>query len=350
MRILLFEPGVGGHRLVVLRYITTALSESGHECVHVSRNFDEAPLGLAFEARRLGCDVIFYLMIDGRALHACLVSNIAACFGIRTVAIYYLYNNFTEFPNSWIWKSVVCCSCIDAIFISDERLLKSPSLYPDACKFLPDPWDPGDFPVVSKQHARATIGISPSSFVFTMFGELDARKGADLFVKAALLFTKANPELDVVFMLAGKHSPEIISIISNAREVGDGGRIVSMNTRIPEDKVSLYFYASDFIVCPYPSYFKVSSGTVTRALAAGRPIISSSHGATGELVGKNGIGILFSAGDCLGLANAFFEALDSNGKFNVQCIFEKLSRPRALDRYKQTLTEFFCREELALVI
>ncbi len=96
-------------------------------------------------------------------------------------------------------------------------------------------------------------------------------------------------------MLAGRISDELKSEIKSISNEKMRLHVHCHFANVPEEEVSTFYFASSFYVAPYKAWFKVSSGTITRAFAASVPVITASHGVNGELIVRNGAGIVFDA-------------------------------------------------------
>ena len=185
MKVLLYEPAEGGHHLVILRYTIKSLDAGGIQWVEVREDCYSRPGRLVELARQHSCDVIFILTVDGRYFFAWILSWLARPFGIRTVCTYYLFNNLVEGKKAIAWHFLLATGFIQKLQISESRLLGAEHGFPKQASYLPDPWDPAEFPEWTQEAARQHLGIPLGSTVFTMFGGLDERKGADLFLKAS---------------------------------------------------------------------------------------------------------------------------------------------------------------------
>lgn len=343
MKILLYEPGDAGHRPVILRYTIKILDQAGIGWVHDAKTSCYSPFALVGRARRAGCNVIYVLTVDGIALFTWWVSILARFYGIRVICTCYLFNNLTDGWKSWIWRALLATGNISRVHISDERLKLDRSGYPKQARFLPDPWDPDEFPVWAQDDARRRLTIPSDAAVFLMLGALDERKGADVFLEASLALAQQPAPRCFVFLLAGQMTPKVRMLFDECRRYCDGSFMwIGNDARIPENEISMYYYASDYLVCAYPPHFKVSSNTVTRALATGRPIIVPAHGATATLAQNEQCGIIFPSGDRASLATALREAVrmqteESDRYFAMTRNGKRIAATRTLTAYGQDL-------------
>lgn len=339
MKLLLYEPGKSGHRPVILRYTTKVLDQAGIPWVLALPQTEGQIFGVVRQARASGCDVIYILTVDGVANFAWRLSWLAKLAGIKVVCTYYLYNNLVEGWKAWIWRAVLLTGFIDRMHISDDRLLAGRVTYPKQVRYIPDPWDPDEFLLWEQSAARLKLGLPLTGVLFLMFGQLDERKGADTFLRAIELLSDRDPVSDVCVVLAGSATQGVSKLATAiAKKIGLRVQLIMHDQHVPEANLSAYYYAADYLVCAYPAYFKVSSGTVTRALAAGRPIVVPSHGVNADLTRSLGLDLTFVASDARSLAQALRQAVDLRNKnssaYLVACErAAKIAKNRMLMKY-----------------
>lgn len=349
MKILLYEPGTSGHRPVILRYTKKILKTEGIEWVHEKDIHICDSKRIIERAKNERCDVLYVLTLDGVVEAVWKLSRLASKNGIRTICTYYCFNNIVEGWKSLVWKVLLSTGRIDTIFVSDKNA-KLPGWYPPSVRFLPDPWDPAEFPSWTQCEARTALNLNLKSCVFLMFGELNSRKGINTLLNASLKFAKRYSERNVIFLYAGNVEDEVVQKCREAfSQFPNNVSNFLHDGFVPEEKVSQYFYAADYIVVAYPRWFKVSSGSVTRALAAGRPLIVSDHGVNAELVRKTHCGYTFEAGsdDALmeTLASATVERIMQPASWQKKCNISKAqSENRTLAVYGNYLLEGLCQD------
>jgi len=323
MKILLYEPGTAGHRPVILRYTIKVLQQAGIDCVHEGRDLRSKPSELVQCARLNGCHIIYIMTLESLACFAWWVSWLAWRRGIRVICTYYLFNNLRDGWKAWVWKLLLITGKIDTIFISDEGLRDGARKYPRQVCYLPDPWDPDEFLPCYQEAARRKLEIPSDAVVFLMFGAINERKGADLLLEAIERFPACTVTGKLMFLLIGK-STEAIRLKHNqiCGMFPGNVRCLLHDNFVEEQDVSVYFHAADYVMVAYPASFKVSSGGVTRALAAGRPIIVPDHGVNAELVRKAQCGYIFEHGNVKALrrvmVTAFQNRLSDGGVWRDQ--------------------------------
>lgn len=170
------------------------------------------------------------------------------------------------------------------VFLFDEYLLskKENKNY----HFLPDPWD-GDYSM-TQEEARKKLEIGKDRFVILHYGTASRRKGLHLLLDAldiGLLHDK------VFLLVAGnitKNKEEIQRL--QALEALGQAKVLNYYVSAAEEKIC--FCASDFIALPYISHYG-SSGILSRAAAASRPVIASDYHILGRRVVEKGLGLVF---------------------------------------------------------
>ena len=344
MKILVYEPHSGGHHLTILNYIETRISLMGHDIfIHrtqLSRENEYAALQeLASEEN---CDLIYSLTIDGSGRRWMLSSARRGKRRIPHICNYYLYSNLSHPIKKWMWWILLRRGLVQRILISDENMGGGsfPGLIERSVRYLPDPWDPEVFPPFPKNEARLALAIPSGRTCILLFGEISSRKGADLLVEA---FARVADQDRHLLLLVGRVGDDLrIGRFQNFLNAGIVNKTIRLiEGYVAEEDVTKYFHACDLVACTYPSWFRVSSGTFTRACAAMRPAIAPRGGAVGECMQRHGIGFCYKASSFDSLVSVLAKALSEavyqseSGEFKNAC--RKISDARALKRYGAAL-------------
>lgn len=346
MKILLYEPGRQGHRPIILAYTEKVLDHAQISWVREKQDFHKSPWLLLKQASEAKCDIIYVLTVDGHPLFVWVLALLGRFFRIKVICTYYLFNNLTEGWRAKVWRFIITTGPVARVHVSDERVPLE-SHYPASVRYLPDPWDPDDFPIWDRGEARQMLSLRPQDTVFLMFGMLDERKGADLLLRAFLAMDSLGYSDEIVFLLAGTVSTSLRTLIAECAHRGRRNiKLLIHEGHIPEEKVSAYYCATDYLVCAYPGYFKVASNTVTRAFAAGRPVIVPNHGVNAATVENRECGFLFQTESEESLIGALRNAIDCrlhnpHRYFSLSKNALEVSRSRRLPVYGEYLLKSF---------
>jgi len=348
-KILLCEDGTRGHRPTILRYVCLALERYG-VAYEITCASQETPGAVYLIARKLNCTGVHFLTVDG-AIRKWMLNWVPRTIRLPAVGTYYLFSNVYNFYKGLGLKFACLFSGVDALLVSDEFMKKQEGLSASPClEFLPDPWLKTEFPERSQEESRALLGLDSQMRVFLMFGELSSRKGFDIFLEAI-----NSPEFPAHFMAvcAGRIDKNIIARYGEIiTDLIRRGRLKCYDRFIEESEISDFFYAADYVVCPYPKYFMVSSNTSTRALASGRPYITFSHGVIAETVRRLSCGYIVNGqANGLSLKNALVQIAnkDLDQEYEAMAVAGKLvASSREFSVYAENLISSYVKHGLIL--
>jgi len=344
--ILIFEPGLEGHHLSWLRYITGDFVATGftvtvavdgrpgamervRECLSgivesksIISIFDASgrPRGgsmteaLAACLHESGADEAFLNNLDEIASHSlrCAALGIYPPEGLRgRLSGVYFRPRFLADP-AWPLGNALkgygfgkLCRerWFKRIYFMDEGLVAAAqrSFSGPSFHFLPDPWD-GTF-TQDRTEARNLLGIGKDRFVLLNYGIGDRRKGLHLVVRAM----EAIPGDSGIFLIcAGRMSRDRRLAAAMARLV-EQGRALVLDRYVSDREERLCFCASDVVILPYLKHFG-SSGVLSLAAAAGKMVIASDAGLVGRRVREHELGWLFQPGNADDLKQRIGEA------------------------------------------
>jgi len=143
---------------------------------------------------------------------------------------------------------------------------------------------------ISKQEARAQLGIPQDKLVLLVFGVTHTGKRNELVFQAVA----NNPNTFLIHAGASYQSlgsfPKDLAAKYHVEE-----RSYIDDSFIPDSKKPLYFGAADYVVCSYAKSFSSTSSMLWQAASFNRPVISSNANVLGELVRTYKLGLLFEA-------------------------------------------------------
>lgn len=309
-RVLLFEPGTTGHRTTILRYVIKVLLEYNIEpiirTVEPRNNHFRLLPWLCREAVQERAELVHVLTFDG-LLPQFLPGSLVWGRHVPIVATHYQYSNLKHGLRRFLLRYLLKSGAVCRFLISDPALDEYPVDLRANISFLPDPWDPNEFPRLQIDQARDLLKISNTPVVFLVFGDLSERKGLVTILRA---FAAASEGRNAELLLAGVPSAEcLVQLRSLPPHIRS--RIREHFRFIAEEEVSAFFFATNFVLTSYPLWFTISSGTFTRACAAGKPLLAASHGVVGQAIRQYDIGLTHEAGNVDRLTSNIRQAIDA---------------------------------------
>lgn len=154
----------------------------------------------------------------------------------------------------------------------------------------------------------------------TTFGLLSPNKGVETVIAALPAIREACPE--VMYLVIGATHPHLLrdegekyrdSLKAMAADLGVEGNIRFINRFINDNDLIDILQASDVYVTPYLTETQITSGTLSYALALGRPIVSTPYWHAKEVL-ANGVGILCPFHDTAAFTKAISGLLTSDKK------------------------------------
>ncbi len=188
------------------------------------------------------------------------------------------------------------------LFVDEFLAREQQYLFPNApIFFLPDPCPSGydgDRAVARKQ-----LQLPPEKCVLLFYGTGARRKGLHLAVEAMLRLPVNSPAF---LLCAGQQNPGG-ETARGLEKLIQQNRARLINRYVSEAEEKDCFAASDVILLPYLNHFG-TSGVLSRAMAAGKPVIVSDEQLLGKLTREQDLGLLFPTGDIAQLADRIQKA------------------------------------------
>lgn len=184
---------------------------------------------------------------------------------------------------------------------------------------VPDPAK--EPPTMTKEQARAELGLPGDTPMILFFGGMRHDKGPDILLRALSAL-----DGDWLAVLAGK--PATVGereADACRRTLPASGRLVTRFEFVPEPDADRYFRAADVVVLPYRTVFDGTSGVLQRAAAAGKAVIASDVGDVGPAVREAGLGTVVPPESHEALAAALQDFLGRRDEVQREV------EPRALD-------------------
>lgn len=160
-------------------------------------------------------------------------------------------------------------------------------------------------PTLTREAAKARLGLAGRTVVAS-FGLLSRFKGLDAAIDAFAAVAADAPEA-LYLVLGQPHPYEPASLLPGLRAQAERRGIaerVRFETRfLSDEEIATYLAATDIYLTPYVEAAQISSGTLTRAMAAGCCAIATPYlYAEAALADRRGVLVPFDAPDALAAA------------------------------------------------
>jgi glycosyltransferase involved in cell wall biosynthesis len=152
--------------------------------------------------------------------------------------------------------------------------------------------------------ARQKLNVPADKFVFLFYGGGYRRKGLHLAVQAML---DLPPDSPAFLLCAGKQDPAG-ETAQGLEKLAAQNRALLINRYVSDDEEKLCFAASDVVLLPYLNHFG-TSGVLSRAMSARKPVIVSDEQLLGKLTRERGLGRVFPSGDAKALGATMKQAI-----------------------------------------
>ncbi len=160
---------------------------------------------------------------------------------------------------------------------------------------------------VSMDVARAALGLPAHEKVLLFFGFVRHYKGLKFLIEALPEVIKTLPAR---LLIVGEFWEDERPYRELIKKLGLEDRVTIFNKYIANDKVTIYFSASDLVVMPYLK--PTQSGIAQLAIGFERPMIASNVGGMPEMIRHNETGLIVPPGDSAELAAAILRFFNEN--------------------------------------
>jgi glycosyltransferase involved in cell wall biosynthesis len=166
-----------------------------------------------------------------------------------------------------------------------------------------------DLPLADSRLHKPDFGLEGRSVILS-FGLLGPGKGYEHVIEAMVSVRRDRP--DALYVVLGATHPNLIRTEGEAyrdrlrREVNDLGlreHVLFVNRFVGQEELGRWLQAADVFVTPYPNLDQMVSGTLSYALAAGRPVVSTPFAYASEVL-SDGRGIIVEPDSREALAEA----------------------------------------------
>jgi glycosyltransferase involved in cell wall biosynthesis len=159
--------------------------------------------------------------------------------------------------------------------------------------------------------------------VLITFGLLSPNKGIETMIRAMPAIVARHP--DALYVVLGATHPHLVAqegeayretLVALADELGVGGQVRFVDGFLEQEELLDYLQAADVYVTPYLSETQITSGTLSYAVALGKPVVSTPYWHAAELLADD-VGILVPFGDAPGFATAILRLLDDPDRLDA---------------------------------
>jgi glycosyltransferase involved in cell wall biosynthesis len=152
--------------------------------------------------------------------------------------------------------------------------------------------------------ARQKLNVPADKFVFLFYGGGYRRKGLHLAVQAMLDLPADGPAF---LLCAGKQDP-VGETAQGLEKLASQNRALLINRYVSDEEEKMCFAANDAVLLPYLNHFG-TSGVLSRAMSARKPVIVSDEQLLGKLTRERQLGLLFPSGDTKALGTSMRRAI-----------------------------------------
>ncbi|MBB5518622.1 glycosyltransferase family 4 protein [Amphiplicatus metriothermophilus] len=200
-----------------------------------------------------------------------------------------------------------------------------------------------DLPLSDAAPYKAELGLEGRDVLLT-FGLLSPNKGLEYMIRAMPRILEARPR--AFYVVLGATHPHLIAregeayrneLKALADSLGVGENVVFVNRYADADTLLSYLRAADVYVTPYLNEAQITSGTLSYAVALGKPVISTPYWHAAELLAE-GRGVLAPFRDERALADAAVrllcdETLREGMRAKAYAAGRSMIWPRIAERY-----------------
>ena len=172
-----------------------------------------------------------------------------------------------------------------------------------------------DRPFIKPEDLHDRFGFGGRHVLLT-FGLLSPNKGIEAMIRAMPAIVAAHPES--LYVVLGATHPHLVaregeayrdSLKALAEELGVSHAIRFIDGFLDQEALLDYLQAADIYITPYLNETQITSGTLSYAIALGKPVVSTPYWHAAELL-ADGVGLLVPFGDSRRFAEEVITLLD----------------------------------------
>ena len=171
-----------------------------------------------------------------------------------------------------------------------------------------------ELPFVDGARVKSALGVEGHQVILS-FGLLGPGKGLELAIAALPEVVAAHPT--VLYAVVGETHPDLVrtegeayrdSLVAKVASLGLEKHVRFVDRYVGRVELTKWLEAADVFVTPYPNLDQIVSGTLSYAMGAGRPVVSTPYAYAAEVL-ADGRGVLVPAGSPTALAKALNKLL-----------------------------------------
>jgi glycosyltransferase involved in cell wall biosynthesis len=171
-----------------------------------------------------------------------------------------------------------------------------------------------ELPFVDAARVKPALGVEGRQVILS-FGLLGPGKGYELALAAMPDVVAANPS--VLYVVVGATHPDLIrsqgeayreGLLATVARLGLEDHVRFVDRYVGRVELTKWLEAADVFVTPYPNLDQIVSGTLSYAMGAGRPVVSTPYAYAQEVL-ADGRGVLVPPASSVALAAALNELL-----------------------------------------
>ena len=172
-----------------------------------------------------------------------------------------------------------------------------------------------DRPFIRPESVHERFGFGGRRVLLT-FGLLSPNKGIETMIRAMPAIIAAHPES--LYVVLGATHPHLVaregeayrdSLKALAEELGVAHAVRFIDGFLDQEALLDYLQAADIYVTPYLNETQITSGTLSYAIALGKPVVSTPYWHAAELLAGD-LGVLVPFGDSRCFAEQIITLLD----------------------------------------
>lgn len=189
-----------------------------------------------------------------------------------------------------------------------------------ADKIVVIPHGAPDCPLTDPNTVKPRFDYMVGRRVMLTFGLLSPNKGIESVIRSLPAVVAERP--DTLYVVLGATHPHLVrregeayreGLIKLADELGVGANVRFVNTYVGFEELIAFLSAADVYVTPYLNEAQITSGTLSYAVALGKPVVSTPYWHAAELLSDD-VGVLVGFNDSPAFSVALLDLLSNDSK------------------------------------